>query len=206
MWRSDIQLEDVVSWFIFFFFCTFARTDKQSKTIHRFGWWVKVCLDTSSKLWRFICPMSFVKFDFQPTLNYALCALHSAVHAVSAYLIYVCNVGWYSGMVHPIDFNMRLWDREDRISGDARITWPCIAQTWIFPEASISICAHQVLVYTYYLRHNTLSQAAFLLRYQVGASSRPTAAASRLHLSVLSLSFLLVKLSPLSNLFCSISQ
>ena len=143
MWRSDIQLEDVVSWFIFFFFCTFARTDKQSKTIHRFGSWVKVCLDTSSKFWRFICPMSFVKFDFQPTLNYALCALHSAVHAVSVYLIYVCNVGWYSGMVHPIDFNMRLWDREDRISGDARITWPCIAQTWIFPEASISICAHQ---------------------------------------------------------------
>ena len=39
--------------------------------------------------------------------------VHSAAHAVSDYLIYVCNVGWYSGMVHPIDFNMRLCDREE---------------------------------------------------------------------------------------------
>ena len=114
--KCDIQFEDLVSWFIF---CLSGHV-LEILPLHRMS-----------------------KFNFQPTLNYALCALHSAMHAESVYLIYVCNVGWYSGMVHPIDFNMRLWDREDRISGDARITWPCIAQTWIFPEASISICAHQ---------------------------------------------------------------
>ena len=80
-------------------------------------------------------------------------------HAVSAdYLIYVSTdtstIGWYSGMVHPIDFNKRLSDREDGISERC-------AQTGIsrFPQKHVLRYVHtgasHVLAYTLSPRHSS---------------------------------------------------